>query len=339
VSSPKEMVRKAVCFQGPERVPRDCWVLPWAAKHYPEEVAALREEYPMDFAEAGVELKKLPHMKSDRHSRGESVDEWGCRWINIQEGAIGEVKEPLIATWGDLGRARPPYEALEGAFDRVDENCAATDRFVLGAIGTIFERMQHLRTTEQLFVDLMEQPRELFMLRDLIHEFNLTMLEKLAATAVDGMLIGDDWGAQNALLMPPTLWREFFKPCYAEYVDLAHRTGKFFFVHSDGHIMEIYEDLIEIGVDAINSQLFCMDIEEIARRFKGRICFWGEIDRQHVLPSPDVSDVTSAVARVVDALYDPAGGVVAQCEYGLATRPENVRELYAAWERFTSVAT
>jgi hypothetical protein len=27
-----------------------------------------------------------------------------------------------------------------------------------------------------------------------------------------------------------------------------------------------------------------MDLPEIGRRFKGRITFWGEIDRQRVLP-------------------------------------------------------
>ena len=336
MATPRETVTQAVRFEHPERVPRDCWVLPWAVNAYPSEVAALTEEYPMDFADAGVELKRLPHMKGDQHSQGEYVDEWGCKWMNIQEGAVGEIKEPLVRTWADLGRVRPPCAALEGAFDRVDESCAATDRFVIAIMGTLFERMQNLRTTEQLFVDLMEQERDLFALRDLVHEFNLTVLDRLEATAIDAVLIGDDWGAQQSLLIPPTLWRELFKPCYREYVDRAHQAGKLFFMHSDGHILEIYEDLVEIGVDAINSQLFCMDIEEIGRRFKGRVCFWGEIDRQHVLPSPDVSDVTRAVARVVDALYDPSGGVIAQCEYGLATRPENVRELYAAWERLTS---
>ena len=333
---PREIVTKAVRFQHPHRVPRDCWPLPWAQRRFSEELKALEQAYPRDFADPGIVSKRLPHMKGDIYAEGEHVDAWGCRWMSIQDGAMGEVKEPLVADWPDLGRVRPPYETLEGAFDRVDETCAQTDRFVLAGIGTLFERMQNLRTTQQLFVDLMDQPSELFALRALVHEFNLTVLDKLCATAVDGVSISDDWGAQQALLIPPGLWREFFKPCYRDYADLAHRAGKLFFMHSDGFIFEIYEDLIEIGVDALNSQLFCMDIEEIARRFKGRICFWGEIDRQHVLPSPDLSDVTNAVARVVDSLYDPAGGVIAQCEFGLATRPENVREVYAAWQRLTS---
>ncbi len=122
-----------------------------------------------------------------------------------------------------------------------------------------------------------------------------------------------------------------FKPLYREYAELVHREGKFLFMHSDGHIFGILQDLVEIGIDAINAQLFCMDIEEIGRRFRGRITFWGEIDRQHLLPRPD-ADIRGAVERVKAALYDPRGGVIAQCQFGPGARPENVAAVYEAWE-------
>ncbi|GIX07793.1 MAG: hypothetical protein KatS3mg115_2196 [Candidatus Poribacteria bacterium] len=93
----------------------------------------------------------------------------------------------------------------------------------------------------------------------------------------------DDWGSQTALLISPAQWREFFKPLYADYCRILHAADKFVFFHSDGHIEAIYGDLIEIGVDAINSQLFCMNIERLGRLYRGKVTFWGEIDRQGVL--------------------------------------------------------
>ena len=104
-------------------------------------------------------------------------------------------------------------------------------------------------------------------------------------------------------------------------------------MHSDGYVFDIYEDLIEIGVNAVNSQLFTMDIEEIGRRFKGRITFWGEIDRQHILPSPDVEVARQAVHRVADALYDGHGGVIAQFEFGAAVKIENAYAIFEEWEK------
>ncbi len=64
--------------------------------------------------------------------------------------------------------------------------------------------------------------------------------------------------------------------------EIAHAAGKKLFMHSDGHILAIYPDLVEIGIDAVNSQIFCMGVEKLAP-FAGRITFWGEIDRQHLL--------------------------------------------------------
>jgi uroporphyrinogen-III decarboxylase len=142
----------------------------------------------------------------------------------------------------------------------------------------------------------------------------------------------DDWGAQHQLLISPEMWRAIFKPLYAEYCEIIHGAGKFAFMHSDGHITAIYPDLIEIGVDALNAQLFCMDIESLAERFQGRITFWGEIDRQQVLPFGTPNEVKAAVRRVRRALDDGTGGVIAQCEWGNDVPAENVAAVFEAWQ-------
>jgi uroporphyrinogen-III decarboxylase len=141
----------------------------------------------------------------------------------------------------------------------------------------------------------------------------------------------DDWGSQKSLLISPKQWRKIFKPLYKDYIDLAHHAGKPIFMHSDGYIFDIYSDLIELGLDAINSQLFIMDIEEIGRQFGGKITFWGEIDRQHLLPFGTTEKIVGAVQRVKDALFKN-GGIIAQCEFGPGARPENVSMVYQAWD-------
>jgi len=79
-----------------------------------------------------------------------------------------------------------------------------------------------------------------------------------------------------------------------------------------------------------------MDMESLARNFKGRITFWGEIDRQHVLPSPDPRIVREAVQRFVTLLHDPRGGTIAQFEFGPGIVPENAFIVREEWEKLTS---
>jgi len=141
----------------------------------------------------------------------------------------------------------------------------------------------------------------------------------------------DDWGAQSQLLIPPSAWRELFKPLYRDLCDLARANNKHVFMHSDGFIEEIYPDLIEIGVTALNSQLFCMNIERLAAH-KGKITFWGELDRQHTLASGDPSEIRRAVRRVADALHDPRGGVIAQFELGPGAHPGAGFHAFQAWD-------
>ncbi len=174
------------------------------------------------------------------------------------------------------------------------------------------------------------------MLRDRVHDFYIKELALWCQSAVDGISFMDDWGAQHRLLIAPSMWRELFKPLYAEYVQMIHDAGKFAFMHSDGHISDIIPDLIEIGVDALNSQLFCMDIEQIGERYRGQITFWGEIDRQGILPFGQPEDARAAVARVRRALASPAGGVIAQCEWGLDVPRANIEAVFDAWNADTS---
>jgi uroporphyrinogen decarboxylase len=103
------------------------------------------------------------------------------------------------------------------------------------------------------------------------------------------------------------------------------------FFHSDGHIEQIIPVLIELGVDALNAQLFCMDIEETGARYRGQITFWGEIDRQHILPFQGPKEVKAAVARVRKALDYGQGGVIAQCEWGNDVPQENIEAVFDAW--------
>ena len=330
--SPRELVRKALTFESPERVPRDLWWQVWTEDEYPEELADLLRAYPSDFATPD---HKAPAGDRSLFRIGRHTDLWGCSFENIQNGVFGQVKDPLVKSWADLDKVCPPKEFIANGLQWIENAPGKEDFFSMKMFDALFERMQFLRGTEQLFLDMVEQPRQLFELRDRLHEFNLETIETWSRTDVDALSFNDDWGAQNALLVSPDLWRELFKPLYREYAETAHRAGKFIFMHSDGHIFEILDDLVEIGIDAINAQLFCMDIEEIGRRCRGRITFWGEIDRQQALANGDPRKAYAAVARVVRALYDPAGGVIAQAQFGPGGHPESVRAVFEAWEHLT----
>lgn len=334
----RELVTRCLQWEYPERIPRDLWVLPWAANRFPETVAEINRRFPTDFVTTEYFYPASARVHGDPYQIGRYTDEWGCVFVNYQNGVIGEVKEPLVTDIRDWRKVQPPYEQLphhpEAAKKIINEYYAHTDKFVFAnCCPRPWERYQFLRGSENALVDVMMPEEGGRDLLQLIHEFYLQELEFWIKMDVDAIRFMDDWGAQHQLLIPPRIWRELFKPLYKDYCDLAHAGGKFAFMHSDGHIAEIFEDLIEIGVDAINSQLFCMNFKELEQKAKGKITLWGEIDRQHVLPSANPEDGRAAVRKVAQHFYDPRGGVIAQFEFGAGANPATAMAIFDEWEK------
>jgi hypothetical protein len=334
----RERVHRALEFRKPDRVPRDLWTVPRAAMvHGQAAIDALRRRWPGDFVQATVGRCAPLRAKGSMHEVGQYTDEWGCVFENVLPGVHGEVKAPLVADWSKLDDVKPPEELLAVDAEAVRAFCRGTDLFVLGSgWARPFERLQFLRGTENVLMDLAEGSAELRRLLDRVHGFFRRQFEVWARTDVDALVIMDDWGSQNALLISPRQWRQWFKPLYAEYAGIARSGGKKLLMHSDGYILDIYEDLIEVGVNAINSQLFCMDLAAVRDRARGRIAFWGEIDRQRVLPFGSADDVRRAVASVVEHLWRPEGGVIAQFELNADIPLANAEAVYETWERLTA---
>jgi len=333
----RERVYRTLEFTGPDRAPRDLWALPGAVHtHGQAAMDEIERRWPKDFVQATVGRRPPLRAKGDPFAPGESVDEWGCVFENASHGVMGQVKHPQMDDWSKLDVVKPPEELLEVDADAVNAFCRQTDKFVFGSgWARPFERLQFIRGTENVLMDLALNPAELRELLSRIHAFYRTQFEIWAKTDVDALVIMDDWGSQQSLLISPRQWREWFKPLYAEYGEIARSGGKKLFMHSDGYILDIYEDLIEVGVDAINSQLFCMDLAAVRERAFGKIAFWGEIDRQQILPHGTPEDVRAAVAAVVKHLWSPAGGAIAQFEFSGDTPPANAHAVYEAWDEWT----
>jgi len=335
----RELVRKTLEFTNTNgRAPRDLWTLPWAEIHHGPALAEIYEKYPMDYGGLHVDYAQRSAVESGQATEvGTYVDAWGCTFTNVFRGVIGEVKHPIVTDddWKDLSRVVFPEHWLSFDVDQVNAEYAKTDKWILsGACPRPFEQLQFIRGTAELYMDLRLQPKGFLDFLERMHDFYCRLLRKWAQTDVDCLRFMDDWGSQRNLLISPKLWRQLFRPMYQDYIDIAHAAGKKVCMHSDGHTLKILPDLIEMGLDAFNTQIFCIGLENL-KPFKGKITFWGEICRQHLLPYGTVSDVEDAVTDVFEALWDD-GGCIAQCEFGVGAKPENVEAVYRTWDRLTA---
>ena len=329
----KERVIATLAFKNPDRIPRDLWALPYVLLFQKEKLAKILKDFPID-----IENPLLSPGSSDEIIKkcakiGEYTDDWGNVWYINEPGVVGEVKRPFLFDWSRLNKFKPPYHLIkERNLSRINKSYNLSTKFVLSDVAARpFEQLQFLRGTQNLFTDLAYKDTNFFKLLKIVHEFYVENIKNWCKTEVDGIFFMDDWGTQRSLLINPNTWRELFKPLYKEYCEIIHKANKFVFFHSDGNITEIFGDLVEIGINAINSQLFIMDIEGFLSKYKGRITFWGEIDRQHILPFGNSRDVYNAVLRIRKSLNNGNGGLIAQCEWGKKNPEINIRTVFDTW--------
>jgi len=311
------------------------WILPWAHIYESESVKEITADFPDDIIwDMPVPYKTPPQKSGNLYEIGTFIDEWGCEFTSIRRGYVGEVKKPLVfgENWEDADKIRFPVEMLDIDVDAVNAYCAGTDKFVVQTdMIRVFERLQFIRGTPELFIDIAEENEGMLTFIKKLHDFNCRAVEAWCKTDIDAIFLMDDWGSQNALLINPKTWVSMFKSLYAEYCQIAKKHSKKVFMHSDGYTIDIIPHLIEIGVDAANLQLFCVGVENLAPH-KGKLTFWGEICRQHILPHASLDRVQQVVQSVYETLWDN-GGCIAQCEFGPGAKPENVYKVFDAWSK------
>lgn len=166
----------------------------------------------------------------------------------------------------------------------------------------MFEAAWYLRGFSRFLTDLVLNKDWAHELLDKLMEFQLGTGSRLAHIGVDVIWMGDDFGTQNALVLSPRLWREFFKPRYADLISAFRKIKPDVKIayHSDGNIEPLLPEYIEIGVDVLNAvQPRSMNPEHLKHRFGKKLAFWGTMDIQQTFPFGSPGDVADEVKHRV----------------------------------------
>lgn len=341
----RERILRCFEFRSPDRMPIEVAYYPGAVIKYGQKLYDLLSRYPNDFGPEVFDPYQGETRELDTEFHYSDTDPWGVEWEGRYEGIHGvTIGHPLA----DLSRLEtykaPPASVPHGdGFDQCKasvEEAKRTGSAVAGWGGpwvgglNLFERMQWLRGMEDLLCDFAVGAPELDTIADTIVEANLKEIAYGGEAGVDVMGFADDWGTQERLLISPEKWRSFFKPRYKRMFDACHSYGAKVSFHSDGQILSIVPDLIEVGVDIMRPQFSCLDIRELASMTKGRITMVMDPDRQRILPFGTPDQVRSHIREIVEVFGLPEGGLVGRGEVMSDVPLENAEALLDALVEF-----
>ena len=182
-------------------------------------------------------------------------------------------------------------------------------------------------------IDFFRNPPELKILIDMVIEHNMKLINKWLEIGVDVMYLGDDLGTQTGLMMSPKLFRKYLKPGYAQMMGACRAAGAHVHFHSDGHILEIVDDLIECGVTILNVEAGANGLDDLAKVCKGKVCINLSID-QPLLRFGRPRDVKSHIREAVVKLGSKEGGLMLACGTPANVPLANIEALCEAVEEY-----
>ena len=184
------------------------------------------------------------------------------------------------------------------------------DYFVIGDVElSLFELAWHLVGMEKYLIGMALEEDWAAELDQRVEDWTTGLALSLVHAGVDALWFGEDLGSQTSMLISPEQWRARYKPRHKRMIDRVKTANPDVVVimHSDGAVAPLLDDFIELGIEVYNPvqpNVPGSDPEMLARKYGGRISFFGGIDQQVLLPTGDKAAISREIrerARILGA--------------------------------------
>jgi len=190
------------------------------------------------------------------------------------------------------------------------------DYVVIGDIEvTVFSLAHQLAGMEKLLIDMMMETEYVIPLFEACAEFQTQIGLRLIEKGVDALWLGDDFGTQVSLLIPPKTFRDQLKPIYKRMIDRfkAAKPDIIPILHCDGAVADLLDDIREIGFEVFNPVQPGVPghlPQDMKTNFGDKFAFWGAIDQQDLLPNGTVEELEHDITEKITILGKGGGYMI-----------------------------
>jgi len=194
---------------------------------------------------------------------------------------------------------------------------------VYGSICEAHEQLWRIIGSENVLMWIGLYPEELGRFIKKVHKFLVESLKaqiKASDNLLAGMVIWGDVAYVNSMLFSPQYWRKYFKPCVAEMIDICHDNSLPVIYHGCGNVLKIFEDFIDMGLDAYNplEAKAGLDVVDLRKKYGHHIGFCGNMDVMQWSQATQ-QQLKEIVLRKLNAAK--GGGYIFQSDHSV---PDNV---------------
>ena len=310
--TPRERILMALNLKQPDRVP--------FADYIDDDFKAKLVGHPVDdeaqFAkEIGMDAIYFADYMTPVFCKDEDGNE---PVLGLQSGSDGSgvhfLGEGLIRKESDLVKINLPdpnkdsfYDSAKRFVDRYGNDELAIYAYVrpFGLFNVLFS-MPMMDFSMALYNDrpLLEKMMDIFI------EWNCTIIERLQQIGgIDFFMTPNDMAYKTAPFISPEIFRDFFLPRMQIVADRIKLPWAF---HSDGNLTLVMDDLLSLGMNAINPiEPPGMSLADAKHKWGGKVCLWGNVDLHHALTMGTVEEVNAEVKRCMQEAAAGGGYICA----------------------------
>ena len=335
----KERVLKAIQHKEPDRIPKgELYIDPGLSNKL------LGKEYPLDYfnLQRDLEVRKL--LCIDIINLGEwpseeiGIDENGNKRFRSIYGEEyifnGKSKHIVKPPFGDIEDANryavPDIKKCTGKI--IEEYVSNTDMFVMAQIGGPISMINEMLGMEDYLVYCMTNVNEIISIGEKIMEYEIAKAKLFIDKKADAILIADDMAFNSGTLFHPDLMRKVAFPFYTQAIkEIKKYKDVSVFLHSDGNIMKVMDDIVESGFDGLQSlqPSAGMDIAKIKKCYGDVLCLMGNIVLDYIMTFASPAEVEETVKKTIDIAAPGGGFILSTCNILVdIIPPENALCMY-----------
>ncbi|MCO6453271.1 MAG: hypothetical protein J5I90_20990 [Caldilineales bacterium] len=291
----RERVLATLRREPTDRTPIDCWLYQKQFLGMLEAEYGTRREFMDEF---GIDLMEGFVPWPNQTGRLLNVDE-------LADFNPGDPRDPFWLTYKDW---TPDFAGLN-IVEAVEQ--FGGERAITAHIWGIVEGTSRIIGIENCWMHLGKSKQKMADWFDRYADWLCALVDSCIDAGVDIITLSDDWGSNQNMLFSPRMWRNQIKPYAARVVQHAHDRGAFVNLHSDGYIMNILDDLIEMGYDSMHpvQESAGMDPVVVKRDYGDKIVVYGSLDIIDGLYAYDGEKLEQYITRCFE-IYAPGGGFI-----------------------------
>ena len=247
-----------------------------------------------------------------------TVDEWGIKQRPI-EGMDWYVEGP-IKTVEDAEEYEVPDPFPSWRVETVEAivNLVKDDLAIAAIIGGPFTQGLLLFGFTNFMRTLHVAPSSVRRITEKVEGFQ-TELGKIAIDmGVDIVWIPDDLGMTDGPFLSPQAFRKYIFPSMKREVEAFKKRGVKVLLHSDGQIMALMDDIVEMGFDGIHpiERKAGMSLELMKAKYGDRLTLIGNVDATDLLPHGTAQQIRRQVLECLQA-GAPGGGYILASDHSI----------------------